>query len=452
MKRLTILMMVLISFLLIGCDKSSTTTESTSSTLSTTTTTSVSGTESTSTSELVTSTTSLEVTLTFNSNGGTSVSSILATYNVSLNMPTDPTKSGYIFSGWFYDDDTFTIPLDSMLSLEDFEDDSLTVYAKWVEEVVDNHLATEVLSIHSSIYGNTNGNLNNQGLAVFDTVHLLHYYSLGSSVYSYNPDTEDTTVLFSLISGGRATFLNLDGQVLYFIDSTTGFLMSYHLENHVFTTISETENIYASRTQSWVNIVYPFEMYSQSYIGLQRYITTSGSFSSIGSYGLENFNINGTRVYYNPIGTVNLSVMNYDGMGKSTIVYLEDQNVDIIHEALLYRVSYDYVAYFGLILTVDDQMGLYTYNSVDGLVKIMDALGGNLHSLNFDGENLYAISGTSASIYKIDLDTMVSTQFMALQGNDTYLQVINHWFYVGTFGNTSLYRINPVTNEIETLG
>ena len=41
-------------------------------------------------------------TVTFNSNGGTSVSSITQAYNSTVNKPTDPTLTGYTFNGWYY--------------------------------------------------------------------------------------------------------------------------------------------------------------------------------------------------------------------------------------------------------------------------------------------------------------------------------------------------------------
>jgi hypothetical protein len=142
--------------------------------------------------------------------------------------------------------------------------------------------------------------------------------------------------------------------------------------------------------------------------------------------------------------------MDYSGSGKSLVVNLDEFDVEEINEVLLYDVDYDYVSYFALILTVNSSLGLYTYNSVDGLVKVMDASGGSLHSLNFDGTSVYAISGSSG-LYKINLETNQSERIFDLLGNDAYIQIINHWIYFGTYGQTSLYRINPVSNEIESL-
>src|SRR6056297_1425118 len=41
----------------------------------------------------------------------------------------------------------------------------------------ESSLVGEELLIHSSWYGNTNGNANNLGLAVYDNLNQLHYYA-----------------------------------------------------------------------------------------------------------------------------------------------------------------------------------------------------------------------------------------------------------------------------------
>ena len=65
-------------------------------------------------------------TITFNSNGGTTISDIEEATELPTELPI-PTKTGYTFLGWYYDSD-FTI--------EAFTDDPLTsdvtLYAKWV--------------------------------------------------------------------------------------------------------------------------------------------------------------------------------------------------------------------------------------------------------------------------------------------------------------------------------
>ncbi len=385
-------------------------------------------------------------TLTFDSNGGTDVSPIEYTVEQQvINQPENPTKEGYTFMGWYLDIDF----IDSFEFDQAIHED-VTIYARWeAEEELNTHLLTDTLPIFSSYYGNTNGNLNNLGLAVYDTKRALHYFSSGPTIYQYNPSLDETNVLATLTSGGRATYLNLDSDLLYFIDSSNGYLVSYHLVNHVFDSISETENTYASRTQSWVNIIYPTIMYDQPYIAFQRYITSNQTLSSIQGYGYEHMNINGTRVYYKPINSLSLNVMSYNGSGKSTIVNLASLNVTEQYESLLYHVGQDYISYFALVLEIGEESGVYLYNSTEGLVKIMSSGASLAHSLNYDGRYLYVISGSM--LYKIDPETKSSEAFYAISSSDSYLNIINHWLYIGSFGGSTLYRINPSTNEIESV-
>lgn len=69
----------------------------------------------------------IQYTVLFNSNGGTPVSSISANYNTTVTAPTDPTKTGYIFAGWYKDVEC--------TDYWDFATDKVThdtiLYAKW---------------------------------------------------------------------------------------------------------------------------------------------------------------------------------------------------------------------------------------------------------------------------------------------------------------------------------
>ena len=44
-----------------------------------------------------------QYTISFNSNGGTSVTAITQDYNTSVSAPTAPTRTGYTFAGWYSD-------------------------------------------------------------------------------------------------------------------------------------------------------------------------------------------------------------------------------------------------------------------------------------------------------------------------------------------------------------
>lgn len=64
--------------------------------------------------------------VTFDSNGGTALESITINEDTSLVLPTDPTKEGYTFEGWYYEED-----LDTSFNKNDSINEDVTFYAKW---------------------------------------------------------------------------------------------------------------------------------------------------------------------------------------------------------------------------------------------------------------------------------------------------------------------------------
>jgi len=67
-----------------------------------------------------------QYTVTFNSNGGSAVSSVTQNYNTQVSAPTTPTKTGHTFAGW-YTDAGLTTPVSWPHTLTA----NVTFYAKW---------------------------------------------------------------------------------------------------------------------------------------------------------------------------------------------------------------------------------------------------------------------------------------------------------------------------------
>ncbi|PKK99745.1 MAG: hypothetical protein CVV57_01455 [Tenericutes bacterium HGW-Tenericutes-2] len=72
-----------------------------------------------------------EVSLEFNTNGGSLITPIL-TDGKSISLPNNPTKDGYIFDGWYWDNETFTEKLTNKSIPESKIAATMTVYAKWI--------------------------------------------------------------------------------------------------------------------------------------------------------------------------------------------------------------------------------------------------------------------------------------------------------------------------------
>ncbi len=79
-----------------------------------------------------------EFTVSFDSNGGTEVSSITVKENESIEKPANPKKDGYTFAGWYYYDELFDF--DTKIK------EDITLVAKWVDG--DNRLVLASTNIN----------------------------------------------------------------------------------------------------------------------------------------------------------------------------------------------------------------------------------------------------------------------------------------------------------------
>ncbi len=69
-----------------------------------------------------------QYTVSFNSNGGSSVSSVIYDEGENASAPADPTKTNFIFDGWYYDS-----ALTNKVTWPFEVSSSMTLYAKWME-------------------------------------------------------------------------------------------------------------------------------------------------------------------------------------------------------------------------------------------------------------------------------------------------------------------------------
>ena len=83
----------------------------------------------------------VEVTINFDSNDGSEVAPVSTTGDATLSIPQNPTKEGFIFDGWYWDNETFNRQFTANSLLDAPIQSNMTVYAKWkVTQQVDDYL------------------------------------------------------------------------------------------------------------------------------------------------------------------------------------------------------------------------------------------------------------------------------------------------------------------------
>ena len=75
----------------------------------------------------------------FDSNGGSDVASIETSGTGTIRLPNDPVKEGYVFDGWYWDNNTFQQPFTANSLLDAPLSNNLTVYARWRNPLEDSN-------------------------------------------------------------------------------------------------------------------------------------------------------------------------------------------------------------------------------------------------------------------------------------------------------------------------
>jgi hypothetical protein len=309
-------------------------------------------------------------------------------------------------------------------------------------------LKAQELPIHSSYYGNTNGNANNQGLVVYDTVNKLHYFALGPTVYSYNPATDQTTVLFTLSDGGYVRNLCLTSTHIYFVSTQNMWMMRYNFSTEEVSVINQLETHYISRYDDYiyVDVVDP-DYYGSEVRGFKIYKHNTESFLTNFSSGVSNLNISGTKLLYLQDFGSRIQLMSSTFIGKTTEANFDDQGFNEIIEMHMIKDSYTDGRTYAFVANTTTESVLYLYNATTGLERILG--GSNIHSLNSDNSNLYFIH--AGAIYSYNLTNKETSKIIDVYSNSKYIFVINYWLYYSNSDLSALYRINPDTQEVESL-
>ena len=157
-------------------------------------------------------------TMLFTSNGGSYVSPITKGYQSEVTAPLAPTKGGYVFAGWFTDNNTFeneytflTMPLGG-----------ITLYAKWVEAYTLEG---------TTITGLTQAGQASNIIAIASDVEAIGSDALGQATF----DTvviDSATIASSLIEKTSHGKLLLNATTIYVKTSLAVEGSTYLLENY----------------------------------------------------------------------------------------------------------------------------------------------------------------------------------------------------------------------------
>lgn len=96
---------------------------------------------------LIGCTTTLNVTVTFDTNGGNILEPIETSGTTSIIIPDNPIKDGFVFDGWYWDNQTFQRPFTANSLLNEPITNNITVYAKWLSEDLVNSSFTIVFDV-----------------------------------------------------------------------------------------------------------------------------------------------------------------------------------------------------------------------------------------------------------------------------------------------------------------
>jgi len=176
-----------------------------------------------------------QYTITFETNGGSSIATITGNYGDSIIKPDDPTREGYTFDGWYSDE-----ALINAYSFTTMPSQATTLYAKWemiptlsiISELIfrSNSSLDLAIAIDNSQFAFTLNSNDTYSLSItvqFYVVYIIpEYYTvnLGNLLYNLNGS-------FGLVSSGNVGTFTINHQSYFQRTFTFGGLS---LDNYTF--------------------------------------------------------------------------------------------------------------------------------------------------------------------------------------------------------------------------
>ena len=170
-------------------------------------------------------------TITFESNGGSAVTAITAVAGATVNAPAAPTKTDFLFGGWYSD-----IGLNTSYTFGTMPSGNITVYAKWTAEpteaeyktMCEEKIENVVKDYFTSKYSK---NLDNFEFGIIDK---------GNGDVYASAEVEGSGRFIKISFGDKiSTASNYNELYTNFKDATSNDVISYKAENTIFTQITE---------------------------------------------------------------------------------------------------------------------------------------------------------------------------------------------------------------------
>lgn len=309
------------------------------------------------------------------------------------------------------------------------------------------NLANEEVSFltNSYVYGNTNGNTHNNGLATYDFNRKLHYYANKGKIYSYNPETKERITISS--GSSNIKYLTLYEDKLFFVAGETQYLFCRDLVTSESNFVIDRTVNYVSRQTTYLYVKTTIPEYGSEDEWFIYYNANTmqrvKELKKIQSVNLED----GLIIFHTSTEPTTLRLMANNMMGQNTIKNFASLGFSSIEHALFLQNDYydSTKRVFFFILKSDEGEFLYLYEQSTDTITFIDNQY-TYHSFNCDDKYLYYASNTGIHVYNYVTKTYERTISFASAVRN--INVINRYLYFET-GVSDMYRYNLVTNRSE---
>ena len=146
-------------------------------------------------------------TVTFDTDGGTEITSVNVTENHTVKRPENPTKDGYVFDGWY------TESGDKWLFFQNFVQFDMTLYAKWLNTQTVNFVSDYGV-IENQLVGY--GKYATEPDITYEGYYIEYWYDEYDNQWSFDefPIKRDITLT---AKWGKMVEITVDGSIIYII-------------------------------------------------------------------------------------------------------------------------------------------------------------------------------------------------------------------------------------------